>query len=137
LIKPVKLSEVTNVQARKSAFIVAFVLLLIGLWNLYRGRTTVPLIAISIGGMLILMALLLPALTRRFHVAWIGVAGVLGWINSRLLLSLVFYILFVPYNLVSRLIRRDPLNRRKARRESYWIPRETTRQTKGQFERLF
>lgn len=137
MIKPVKLSEVTNAQARKSAFIVAFVLLLIGLWSFYRGRTTVPLIVSSIGGLLILMALLLPALTRRFHVAWMGVAGVLGWINSRILLSLVFYILFVPYNLVSRLIRRDPLNRRKPSGESYWIPRETTRQTKGQFERLF
>lgn len=137
MIKPVKLSEVTNAQARKSAFIVAFVLLLIALWSFYRGRTIVPLITGSIGAVLILMALLLPALTRRFHVAWMGVAGVLGWVNSRILLSLVFYILFVPYNLVSRLIRRDPLNRRKARHESYWIPRETTRQTKEQFERLF
>ena len=137
MTKPVKLSEVTNAQARKSAFVVAFVLLLIGLWTFYRGRTIVSMITGSIGAVLILMALFLPALTRRFHVAWMGVAGVLGWINSRILLSLVFYILFVPYNLVSRLIGRDPLNRRKAGRESYWIPREATRQTKERFERLF
>jgi hypothetical protein len=116
---------------------VAFVLVLIVLWSFYRGRTTVYWVAGSICAVLILMALLLPALARRFHVAWMNAARVLGWINSRLMLSLVFYILFVPYNLVSRLMGRDSLNRRKPGGESYWIKRETTRQTKAQFERLF
>jgi len=131
------LSEVTNAQARKSALVVACVLSLIAAWSFYRGRMTVVIVLGSLAGALVLMALLLPALARRFHVLWMKLAGVLGYVNSRILLSLVFYLIFVPYSLVMRVIGRDSLNRRKARRESYWIPRETTRQTKERFERLF
>jgi len=137
LTKTLKLSEVTNAQARKSALVVACVLSLIAAWSFYRGRMTVVIVLGSLAGALVLMALLLPALARRFHVLWMKLAGVLGYVNSRILLSLVFYLIFVPYSLVMRVIGRDSLNRRKARRESYWIPRETTRQTKERFERLF
>lgn len=137
MTKPLKLSEVTNAQAQRSAFAVAGALLLIAAWNFYRGRTIVVIVLGSIVFALVLMALLLPTLARRFHVGWMKLAGALGYVNSRVLLSLVFYLLFVPYSLVARLIGRDPLNRRKAGRASYWIPRETTKQAKEQFERLF
>ncbi|HEV7374456.1 MAG TPA: SxtJ family membrane protein [Pyrinomonadaceae bacterium] len=137
MTKPLKLSEVTKAQARASAFVVAGALLLIAAWNFYRGRMIVAIVLGSMAFALVLMALLLPALARRFHVGWMKLAGVLGYLNSRVLLSLVFYLLFVPYSLVARLLGRDPLNRRKRGRASYWIPRETTKQAKEQFERLF
>jgi hypothetical protein len=133
----VKFSEVTNAQARKSAFIVAVVLLLLSAWNFYRGRMIVVAVLGGIGVALILMALVLPSLARGFHVLWMKLAGALGYVNSRILLSLVFYLIFFPYNLLARLMRRDPLNRRQAARASYWTPRATTRQSKEQFERLF
>jgi hypothetical protein len=128
---------VTDAQARKTALIVAGVLFLIALWNLYRGRMTVVAVTGGIGGALLLAGLLVPALARRFHVFWMGVAGVLGWVNSRVLLSLMFYGIFSPYGLVSRLVGRDTLNRRGPRRDTYWTPRRMTRQSKEQFERLF
>ncbi|HYJ47749.1 MAG TPA: SxtJ family membrane protein [Pyrinomonadaceae bacterium] len=129
--------EVTNSEARQSALVVACVLLLIAAWNLYRGRVAVAVVFGSVAGALFLMAWLWPAAARRFHTLWMGLGGALGYVNSRILLSLVFYLIFVPYNLLSRLAGRDPLNRRRAAGESYWTRRETTRQAKEQFERLF
>jgi len=137
LIKSVKNSEVTTAQARKSVFIVAGVLLLLAAWNFYRGRMTVAEVLGGLSLLLILMAALVPAAARGFHILWMKLAAVLGYVNSRILLSLVFYLLFFPYNMLARLIGRDPLNRRKTRSESYWIPRKATRQNKEQFERLF
>ena len=137
MTKALKLSEVTNAQARKSALVVACVLSLIAAWGFYRGRLTLATALASLAVALVAMALLLPALARRFHVLWMKLAGALGYLNSRILLSLVFYLMFVPYSLVMRIIKRDRLNLRKAGRETYWIPRETTRQTKERFERLF
>jgi hypothetical protein len=64
-------------------------------------------------------------------------AVTLGWINSRILLGLMFYGVFAPYNLVGRLLRRDPLRRRAPPGETYWITRKHTRQTREQFERTF
>ncbi|HKC63213.1 MAG TPA: SxtJ family membrane protein [Pyrinomonadaceae bacterium] len=137
MTKREKNSEVTKAQARKSVFIVAGVLLLLAAWNFYRGRMTVAEVLGGISILLILMAALVPTAARGFHVLWMKLAGVLGYVNSRVLLSLVFYLLFFPYNMLARLIGRDPLNRRKTRSESYWIPRKATRQSKEQFERLF
>lgn len=128
---------VTDVQARKTALIVAGVLVLIAAWNYYRQRMTVVMVLGGLGAALLLIGLLLPPLARRFHVFWMRVAITLGWVNSRILLGLMFYGVFAPYNLIGRLVRRDTLDRRRMGRESYWVKRQRTRQSKEQFERTF
>lgn len=130
-------SEVTNAQGRKTALIVACVLLALSAWNFYRHRPTVVIILGSLGVALLLIALLLPSLARRFHILWMRFAVALGYVNSRVLLSLMFYGVFTPYGLLSKIFGRDPLNRRGRGKDTYWIERKRTRQTKEQFERLF
>ncbi|MDT5293997.1 MAG: hypothetical protein QOJ76_877 [Acidobacteriota bacterium] len=127
----------TDAQARKTALVVAAVLLAVAAWNLYRGRTAVVAVSGIVGAALLVTGLLLPAAARRFHTGWMRFAAALGHVNSRVLLTLMYYLAVTPYGFVSRLARRDPLRRRGARRESYWIERKTTRQTREQFERLF
>ena len=128
---------VTDKQARKSALVVATVLLAIGAWNFYRGHTTVGSVFAGLAAALVLAGLALPVLTRRFHLLWMKLAAVLGYVNSRVLLGLMFYGLFTPYGFVSRLVGRDPLRRRGAQGKSYWTERKDTRQVREHFERLF
>ena len=130
-------NSVTNQQARKTALIVSGVLLLLAAWNYHRGRLNVVAFLGIAGLALLLTGLFVPALARRFHVAWMKLAGILGYINSRVLLFLLFYLAITPYGLISRLFRRDPLNRRGAAKSSYWIPRKSSKQTREQFERSF
>jgi hypothetical protein len=126
-----------DARARKTTLIVGSVLLVIAAWNLYRWRLTVVSVAGGLGLGLWITGLLLPRAARAFHDLWSRVAAVLGYLNSRILLSLIFYGVLTPYALVSRLVGRNPLRRRGGSRESYWVSRPTTRQTKEQFERLF
>jgi saxitoxin biosynthesis operon SxtJ-like protein len=128
---------VTNMQARKSALTVAVVLLGIAAWNLYRGRTTVVFIFGALGAALVVAGLLVPPAARAFHTAWMRLAVLLGHVNSRVLLTLMYYLAITPYGIVTRLVGRDPLRRRGAGQGSYWVERKTTRQTREQFERLF
>jgi hypothetical protein len=130
-------SGVTDAQARKSALVVAAALLLIAAWNLYRGRMTVVIIFGSISAALVVAGLFVPAAARAFHKAWMRFAVALGHVNSRVLLTLMYYLVFTPYGLVSRLVGRDPLRRRGKAGESYWTERKRTRQEREQFERLF
>ncbi len=130
-------APLTDAQARKTALIVAGMLLLLAAWNYHRGRMLVVYILGGVGAALLLIGLLLPPLARGFHIFWMRVATMLGWVNSRILLGLMFYGVFAPYNLIGRLLRRDKLDRRKPKRASYWIARPRTRQTKEQFERTF
>jgi hypothetical protein len=129
-------AAVTDAQARKSALLVAAVLSAIAAWNLYRGRTGVVIVFGAIGAALIIVGFI-PAAARAFHNVWMRFAAALGHVNSRVLLTLMYYLAVTPYGLVSRLVGRDPLRRRGARGESYWVERKRTRQEREQFERLF
>ncbi len=128
---------VTDAQARKSALLVAAVLLAIAAWNLYRGRTTVVMIFAGLGAALLAAGLLVPPAARAFHTSWMRLAVLLGHVNSRVLLTLMYYLVVTPYGVVTRLVGRDPLRRRGAKGESYWVERKVTRQAREQFERLF
>ena len=124
-------------EARKSALIVAAVFLAIAGWNLYRGRTGIAYPAGTIAAVLVVVGLAVPAGARAFHAGWMKLAHALGWVNSRILLGGMFYLVMTPIGWIVRLTGGDPLNRRKPRRESYWIQRSVTRPAPEQFERLF
>jgi Saxitoxin biosynthesis operon protein SxtJ len=130
-------SALTDARARKSALVVAPVLFLMAAWNFYRGRTTIVVVFASTAAALIIAGLFVPVAARAFHRAWMRLAVALGHVNSRVLLTLMYYLVFTPYGLVSRLAGRDPLRRRGGREESYWTERKASRQAREQFERLF
>ncbi len=55
--------------------------------------------------------------------AWLAVGAVLAWVNTRIILTLLFYVVVTPVALVMRLFR-DPLERRLDRDSaSYWVRR--------------
>ncbi|MDT7542129.1 MAG: hypothetical protein QOE33_2033 [Acidobacteriota bacterium] len=137
MTKTKKGPPVTNAQARKTALVVGSVLLAIAAWNYHRGRMTIVEIFGAMGALLLIAGLLVPPAARAFHTGWMKFAYALGWVNSRVLLTILFYLVFAPYGFVSRLFGRDPLRRRVKSGDTYWTTRKTTRQTTEQFERLF
>ena len=137
MTKFINKTEVDRARGRKTALMVGSILLLIAAWNFHRSREALAAVLVSAGGALLFTGLLLPSLAKRFHILWMQVSTGIGFVNSRILLSLIFYGIFTPYGLAMRLFGRDPLKRRSAPRDSYWIPRQNTRQSKERFERLF
>jgi hypothetical protein len=129
--------SVTHAEARKTALVVGSVLLLIAAWNYHRGRMTIVEVFGATGALLLVAGLFIPPATRAFHTGWMKFAQALGWVNSRVLLTILFYTVFAPYGFLSRLFGRDPLRRRAKSGDTYWTTRKTTRQTTEQFERLF
>lgn len=132
-----RLSEIKNEQARSTCLLVALVLFLIASWSLYRQRIAVAEILGGIGLILVVSGVFLPPVAHRFHFVWMTIASALGYVNTRILLAVIFFLLFLPYHIISVLLGRDPLNRRRNSQESYWIPKKNTKQRKEQFERLF
>ncbi len=124
-------------QARKTALSVGVALIVIGGWSLWRHHLLRAEIFGGAGVLLCLLGLAAPRWALPFHLAWMKFAGVLGYINSRVILSVMYYGVLTPIGAVTRLLGRDPLNRRRAPAESYWIPRPKPRQEREQFERLF
>lgn len=126
----------TTAQARKSTLVVAAVLTAIGGWQLYRGRETAAIVLAVAVGVLVLCAAIPPA-ARFFHKWWMTLAGVLGYVNSRIILGILYFFVVTPIGFVVRLSGYDPLTRRIAKAPSYWRRRDHTRQTREGFERAF
>ena len=76
----------------------------------------------ALGAILIAAGLLYPAALRWPFAGWTFVGGVLGWINSRIVLSLMFYLVITPMGLVMRLFGGDPMHRKRdPKLESYRV----------------
>jgi hypothetical protein len=68
------------------------------------------------------MALILPAALGPVYKVWMKFAEALGWVNTRIILSVVFYVIFVPLGIIMRMFN-DPMRRKfDAAAESYRIP---------------
>ena len=77
-------------------------------------------------------------LLRPIYVVWMTFAFVLGWINTRLLLGLFFYLIVTPTGLILRLLGKDPLDQKIDRSVgSYWKLRERKPFDPARYERLF
>lgn len=67
-----------------------------------------PIIAAAV---LSFFALVRPLWLNPFYRVWMRFANVLGWINTRIILSLIFFLVVLPTGLIMRLSR-DPMRRK-------------------------
>jgi hypothetical protein len=65
-----------------------------------------------------LVGLVLPAVLGPVYRVWMKLGHVLGWINSRIILGIVFYAFVLPMGLVMRLFGKDPMARRLEREKT-------------------
>jgi hypothetical protein len=69
------------------------------------------------------VAIFIPAAAKGIEWAWLKLATFLGWINSRILLSIVYFLFLMPLAWVSRLFTKDPLVLRKRKTASLFVTR--------------
>lgn len=76
-----------------------------------------------VAGALVLPAIVYPPLLKPVHFVWMKLAHALGWINTRILLTLFYFLIITPFGWVMRALGRDPLVRHeKGGPESYRLP---------------
>ncbi|GAB4337901.1 MAG: hypothetical protein Kow0089_09490 [Desulfobulbaceae bacterium] len=63
------------------------------------------------GGILAAWGLALPRTLRPVYIVWMTIGHWLGWINTRIILTLLFYLLILPVGVIMRLFGKDPLAR--------------------------
>lgn len=101
-------------RERSFGVTVGAVLCGIALLLAWRGRVGRAELLGAIGVVLFTLGRLAPSLLKYPSDAWWTLAAVLGWINARVLLSLLFFLVLTPVGLVWRLTGKDPLARNRA-----------------------
>ena len=108
-------------------FLIGWILPLIGghsfrIWTLF----------ISIPS--IILAISKPRLLIYPYIAWMKLGHILGWVNSRIILGLVFLIILQPIALIMRIFGHDPLRTKKFAQKSY---REIKTNRKVNLKKIF
>ena len=67
-------------------------------------------ISIVIGLFFILTAISKPKLLKKPYIWWMKFGGILGWINSYLILGMVYLIVLIPISLIMKIFGHDPLS---------------------------
>ena len=101
--------EVSNKQLREFGWLVGGVFVIIGFWPLLLRSEPLRLWALGPGAALMIAGTLLPAVLAPIFKGWMWIGHVLGWINTRILLGLVFYGLVTPIGIVFRLMGKDAM----------------------------
>jgi hypothetical protein len=125
-------------EIRKFGIIMCLFFGLLGTISLIKGGTLFPYL-LGVAILFVVLALAAPKMLVPVHKAWMKLAEGLGWVNTRIILGVVFYTLFTPIGIISRLLGLDILDQKFHRPElnSYWKKREKLPFDKERWERQF
>ncbi|HOV85246.1 MAG TPA: SxtJ family membrane protein [Syntrophobacteraceae bacterium] len=74
------------------------------------------LLSVAVG--LLVLDMIFPVFFKPVAVIWIRLSHVLGGVSSKLLLTLVFFLLLTPMGLIRRALGKDPMRRKQWKRGS-------------------
>ena len=82
----------------------------------------------------LILAITKPILLLYPYRAWMKLGHILGWVNSRIILGLVFLVVLQPIALIMRIFGHDPLRTKKITQKSY---REINSNHKANLKKIF
>ena len=82
----------------------------------------------------LILAFSVPKYLKRPYELWISIGNTLGWVNSRIILGLVFLLVLIPISILLKLFKYDPLKRKITNAKTY---REVRRENNYNLTRIF
>lgn len=105
-------------ELKKFGFLfTAFVCVIFGLLLPYLFSRPGSVIPWGVGGVVAVWTLIAPATLSGFYKYWIKFGNLLNFVNTRIILGLVFYVMFMPFGFVMRCFGHDPMQRKNKRDE--------------------
>lgn len=96
-------------ELRSFGLLVGGIFSVIGLWPMVVHGESLHQWAVGVGGLLMVLGGIVPQALAPVHKGWMWIGHLLGWINTRILLSVVFYGLITPIGIVFRLMGKDTM----------------------------
>ena len=134
--------EIKNIKSEKSdlrkfGITVGIILLIISGFLFWKEKESFQ-IFLAIGITLFFTAITIPFILKPVYWIWIIFATILGWIMTRVILSLLFYTIFTSIGLILRFFGKQFLELRwEKSKESYWNFRTNEHLQKQNYEKQF
>jgi hypothetical protein len=103
--------EVSKKTLRQFGLMVGGIFLFIGLWPFVWRQEAVRIWVVVPGALLATAGLIMPVILKHVYKGWMWVGHVMGWVNTRIILGVLFYGIVTPMGLVMKLTGRDSMRR--------------------------
>ena len=124
-------------ELRRFGLTMAGALALLGLVALWRGKAWYAYPGGAALGF-VALGLAWPRVLAPVYRGWMALARVLGWVMTRVILTLLFYVAVTPIGLIGRLAGRRFLDPPAGfAPETYWIRRDRAEGGRSDYERQF
>lgn len=122
---------------KKTGLTVGVVLILISLLLWYLGKTSFVYFS-SIGGLFVIFSVIATTVLRPFHKLWMILALVMGFVMSRVILTLLYYLVLTPIGLLAKIVGKKfmPVGFDKSA-ATYWEKRSVVVKQQIDYERQF
>ena len=98
--------------------------------QLYQNLTVIAAIFVVLGG-------LIPQLLKPVYLVWMTFAVILGWVMTRVILSVIFYLIMTPIGFLSKILGEDFLELKKRESDSFWNQRDSSKELSQDYEKQF
>ena len=111
-----------NQDRFKTILVIVIGFTALGWFIKHRWDTETYLVEIAFG--IGLISILIPPAAKAIEWAWLKFAMGLGWVNSRILLSIIYFVFLMPIAWLSRLFTKDPLMLKAKDSDSLYTTRD-------------
>ena len=127
----------TNKDLRKFGLTVGGVLIMIAALLFYFEKSSTIYFAI-IGGLLFVTGLVIPQILKLLNKVWMGLAIILGYFMSRLILTVLFYLVITPISLIAKLVGKKFMKLKFDKSaNTYWEKRSIIEKKQIDYDRQF
>jgi hypothetical protein len=134
------LTETVNAgpkEVRKFGLLFCVVCLIAGALMAWKGRQY-AWVAFGLSGVFLVLGLFLQGVLAPFYRLWMRFAALLAWLNTRVLLTVVYFVAITPVGVAMRMFGKDILKEKYDRSaQSYWVRHDTAPKDKSGYEHLF
>ena len=85
----------------------------------------------------LILGLMAPMVLKPFYLIWMIFAVILGWVMTRVILSVLFYLIISTIGIFARIVGKDFLNLKSKNNESYWNIRNKEYELNQDYEKQF
>jgi hypothetical protein len=103
--------EITSKQLRSFGFTVGGIFALIGLWPPIIHNEEPRWWAVVVAAVFLVPAVVFPKSLVWVHKGWMALGHIMGWINTRIILGMIFYLIVTPIGIFRRWLGKDPMGR--------------------------
>lgn len=118
--------DLSQKSLRHFGWLVGSILLLLGLFFYYKEFSFILVVTVLMSGLLLLLfSFIAPGRLQGIYEIWMALAFLMGWLVSRILLSVIFFLLLAPIGLMAKVFGKQFLAIKiDSRQDSYWLKKE-------------